>query len=194
MGPDEYHDAYPDRVDPGLDNNAYTNVMATWVLRRAIEVLDLLLLARREELSDRIGLRREEVEQWDAISRGMYVPFHRDGVISEFEGYEQLKELDWLASPSATTKSSADRPASPPRALFGWGWGDVGRQTATCMVLVRAVVRAESSWDFLAVSPASFGSRGRVFFPGRERADAARRGCEQRRLSFSEQRRCKSRY
>ncbi len=45
MGPDEYHDAYPDRVDPGLDNNAYTNVMATWVLRRAIEVLDLLPFA-----------------------------------------------------------------------------------------------------------------------------------------------------
>ena len=28
MGPDEYHDGYPDRDEPGLDNNAYTNVMA----------------------------------------------------------------------------------------------------------------------------------------------------------------------
>ena len=32
MGPDEYHDGYPDRDEPGLDNNAYTNVMAAWVL------------------------------------------------------------------------------------------------------------------------------------------------------------------
>ena len=34
-GADEYHDGYPDRDEPGLDNNAYTNVMAAWVLCRA---------------------------------------------------------------------------------------------------------------------------------------------------------------
>ena len=32
MGPDEYHDGYPDARRAGLDNNAYTNVMAAWVL------------------------------------------------------------------------------------------------------------------------------------------------------------------
>ena len=41
MGPDEYHDAYPDADEPGLNNNAYTNVMAAWILSRAIEALDL---------------------------------------------------------------------------------------------------------------------------------------------------------
>ena len=25
----------------------------------------------------------------------MYVPFHDDGIISQFEGYEKLRELDW---------------------------------------------------------------------------------------------------
>jgi trehalose/maltose hydrolase-like predicted phosphorylase len=39
MGPDEYHDAYPWLGEPGLANNAYTNVMAVWVLCRALEVL-----------------------------------------------------------------------------------------------------------------------------------------------------------
>jgi alpha,alpha-trehalase len=28
MGPDEFHTRYPDAAEPGLDNNAYTNVMA----------------------------------------------------------------------------------------------------------------------------------------------------------------------
>ncbi|MGD9302129.1 MAG: trehalose-phosphatase, partial [Desulfobacterales bacterium] len=42
MGPDEYHDAYPDADRPGLDNNAYTNIMAVWVLNHAREMLDLL--------------------------------------------------------------------------------------------------------------------------------------------------------
>ncbi|MFE8993036.1 hypothetical protein ACFYMI_35480 [Streptomyces collinus] len=31
-GPDEYHDAYPGSPAPGLDDNAYTNVTAAWVL------------------------------------------------------------------------------------------------------------------------------------------------------------------
>jgi trehalose/maltose hydrolase-like predicted phosphorylase len=47
MGPDEYHDAYPDAASPGLDNNAYTNLMVVWVLRRALDLLDLLPDPRR---------------------------------------------------------------------------------------------------------------------------------------------------
>src|SRR5262245_3186677 len=42
MGPDEFHEGYPDAPTPGLNNNAYTNLMAVWVLCRALEVLDLL--------------------------------------------------------------------------------------------------------------------------------------------------------
>ena len=53
MGPDEYHDAYPGAERPGLDDNAYTNVIAAWVLRRALDVLDdLPELPRRELLRD----------------------------------------------------------------------------------------------------------------------------------------------
>jgi trehalose/maltose hydrolase-like predicted phosphorylase len=95
MGPDEYHDGYPDRDEPGLDNNAYTNVMAAWVLCRALETLDLLPDHRRVELSERIGLAREELERWDEISRKLLVPFHDGDIISQFEGYGDLEELDW---------------------------------------------------------------------------------------------------
>ena len=31
------------------------------------------------------------------MSRKMFVPFHGDGIISQFEGYEELEELDWEA-------------------------------------------------------------------------------------------------
>jgi trehalose/maltose hydrolase-like predicted phosphorylase len=31
------------------------------------------------------------------MSRKMFVPFHGDGIISQFEGYEDLEELDWDA-------------------------------------------------------------------------------------------------
>jgi len=98
MGPDEFHTAYPGR-DPseegGLDNNAYTNVMVSWSLTRALDVLDLLPDPRRRELCDSLGLSDEELRSWDDISRNLIVPFGDDGVINQFEGYEELKEFDW---------------------------------------------------------------------------------------------------
>ncbi|MFF8941557.1 glycoside hydrolase family 65 protein [Streptomyces sp. NPDC014864] len=94
MGPDEYHDAYPGAVRPGLDDNAYTNVTAAWVLTRALETMRILPEPRRRELVERIGLDGGELEQWEDVSRTLYVPFH-DGVVSQFEGYGDLAELDW---------------------------------------------------------------------------------------------------
>jgi alpha,alpha-trehalase len=96
MGPDEYHDGYPGPALPGLRNNAYTNVMTVWVLCRALEILDLLPDQHAREVSDQLGLTTAELDRWDEISRKMRVCFHSDGVISQFEGYDDLEELDWL--------------------------------------------------------------------------------------------------
>ncbi len=95
MGPDEFHERYPGATEGGLRNNAYTNVMAAWIAETAQRVLELLPASRRDALRARIGLTDEEVDTWQQMSRRMYVPFHRDGVISQFEGYEDLEELDW---------------------------------------------------------------------------------------------------
>ena len=97
MGPDEYHEKYPDasEEDAGLDDNAYTNVMTVWVLMRALEIIDDLAPPHREELVENLGLRRQELDHWEDITRKMYVPFHGDRIISQFEGYEELEELDW---------------------------------------------------------------------------------------------------
>jgi alpha,alpha-trehalase len=94
MGPDEYHDAYPGAPEPGIHNNAYTNVMAAWVLSRALDLLELLPEYHRQELWEELHLTREEVDGWEDASRKMFVPQH-DGVISQFEGYEKLEEFDW---------------------------------------------------------------------------------------------------
>ncbi len=96
MGPDEYHDAYPDAEEPGLNNNAYTNIMAAWTLCRAKEALDLLRPHRLREIWERLSLELEELEEWDEISRKLKIPFHDDGIISQFEGYEDLEEFDWM--------------------------------------------------------------------------------------------------
>ena len=95
MGPDEFHDAYPDANEPGINNNAYTNVMAVWVLCRALEAIELLPDMQHQALVEKLELKTEELEKWEDISRKMQVPFHGDGIISQFEGYDKLEEFDW---------------------------------------------------------------------------------------------------
>jgi trehalose/maltose hydrolase-like predicted phosphorylase len=95
MGPDEFHEKYPGATEGGLRNNAYTNVMAAWIAETALRVLELLPSSRREALRRRIGLTDEEIHTWQQMTRRMFIPFHTDGIISQFEGYEDLKELDW---------------------------------------------------------------------------------------------------
>ena len=94
MGPDEYHEGYPDREEPGLDNNAYTNLMAVWCLCRAFDTLELLPHRSAQDLKERLSLSERELDHWRDVSHKMRVCFH-EGVISQFEGYENLAELDW---------------------------------------------------------------------------------------------------
>ncbi|MEU6237980.1 glycosyl hydrolase family 65 protein [Kitasatospora sp. NPDC047058] len=96
LGPDEYHDAYPWADGPGLDDNAYTNLLASWVLARARDTLRLLPGYRRDELLERLALDDNELARWREVGRRLHVPFH-DGVLSQFDGYERLAELDWTA-------------------------------------------------------------------------------------------------
>ena len=94
VGPDEYHDGYPDRSWPGVDNNSYTNVMAVWCLCRGLDVLTTLSPELVHDLRERLSLSEAETQHWDDVSRKMKVCFH-EGVISQFESYEALEELDW---------------------------------------------------------------------------------------------------
>ncbi|MFE0653509.1 glycoside hydrolase family 65 protein [Streptomyces sp. NPDC059534] len=94
VGPDEYHDGYPDATVPGIDDNAYTNATAAWVLARGLDLLGELPAARRSELSQQLSLDDGELARWEDVSRRLYLPFHQ-GVVSQFEGYGDLAELDW---------------------------------------------------------------------------------------------------
>ncbi len=108
LGPDEYHSGYPGAAEPGLDNNAYTNLMAAWCLCRGLDVLERLPAPRAEALRERLGLEADEPTQWEAISRSLYLPFQADGLLDPFDGFRTLEppprvarrddepRLDWL--------------------------------------------------------------------------------------------------
>src|SRR5699024_1460244 len=94
MGPDEYHDGYPETPGSGLRNNAYTNVLASWMLRHTASLVRELD-SRDDPLSEWLDIFEDELQRWEHIAARLRVPFHQDGVISQFEGYEDLLEFDW---------------------------------------------------------------------------------------------------
>lgn len=95
MGPDEFHDGYPGTPGSGLRNNSYTNVMASWVMQRAADAVDLLRPRYADTFWKRVRVRPGEVDRWRRVASRLRVPFHADGIISQFDGYENLKEFDW---------------------------------------------------------------------------------------------------
>ncbi|MBX6749003.1 MAG: family 65 glycosyl hydrolase [Micromonosporaceae bacterium] len=94
VGPDELHDAYPDSSTPGVANNAYTNLMTVWLLRRALEVTTLLACDNAANPTDAFGVTDEERARWRDITTRMYVPWHDEQIISQFDGYADLKPFD----------------------------------------------------------------------------------------------------
>ncbi|AOS64233.1 glycoside hydrolase family 65 protein [Actinoalloteichus hymeniacidonis] len=95
VGPDEYHTAYPDTDRAGIDNHAYTNIMTAWLCRVAADAVRSLPADRRSELIEQLRLDHREFDRWRRMTRKLFVPFHDDGVISQYEGYNHLAELDW---------------------------------------------------------------------------------------------------
>lgn len=99
IGPDEYHNRYPDSDQPGLDNNAYTNIMAVWTLDCAERLLKLVGSEQAASLREQLQIDEAELARWRDIGTRMYLPLRDDGVLSEFEGFDDLKEppATWLA-------------------------------------------------------------------------------------------------
>ena len=63
VGPDEYHE--------GVDDNAYTNVLARWNIRRAADALTWLTGVDRDRakaLRERLQLKDRELAQWSQVA------------------------------------------------------------------------------------------------------------------------------
>ncbi|HKK62526.1 MAG TPA: hypothetical protein VJ951_08195, partial [Bacteroidales bacterium] len=92
MGPDEYHTHYPDSERPGLNNNAYTNFMAVWVIRSTLELFKILDEKIINELIQKVGFTDKDMERCEALIKKMYIPFNKKGIIMQFEGFDKLKD------------------------------------------------------------------------------------------------------
>ena len=97
MGPDEFHEKFPGSKKPGINDNAYTNVLIAWTLFTSAELLALLPPSNKKQLMKKLKLSQKEVDSWEHIARRMKIFINAKGIISQFEGYFKLKELDWQA-------------------------------------------------------------------------------------------------
>jgi trehalose/maltose hydrolase-like predicted phosphorylase len=97
MGPDEFHEKYPQASldEGGFRDNCYTNFMTAWLLDSTNELLNSLGKVEQNEIRERLNLQEIEVEEWRAITTRMKIPFAHDLVLSQFDGYMDLQELDW---------------------------------------------------------------------------------------------------
>jgi len=95
MGPDEFHEKLPDSSEGGLTDNAYTNIMVSWILDRAIALLEELTPGKSDPILDRLSLKEADLDRWNRIRHNLALHISDEGVVEQFRGYFDLEELDW---------------------------------------------------------------------------------------------------
>lgn len=96
MGPDEFHEKYPNSTEGGLKDNTYTNLMVVWSMRRAKDLAEAMSEEAKATIFDKIDLTGEELGYWKEISENMNIVI-QDDILAQYDGYFDLKELDWDA-------------------------------------------------------------------------------------------------
>ncbi|MEN8117412.1 MAG: glycosyl hydrolase family 65 protein [Bacteroidota bacterium] len=97
MGPDEFHEEHKKSPGGGLKDNTYTNIMVAWLFVKAFEILEKLPENSKDKITSKIELSGEEIEIWKDIVENLNIPVSEEGIIEQFDGYFELKELDWDA-------------------------------------------------------------------------------------------------
>ena len=95
MGPDEFHEKYPGSEEGGIKNNAYTNIMVSWLFKKAESLYALLPGDKMRETCKKPGFEEEEIQNWQVIRKKLKLEISDEGIIAQFEGYFKLKDLDW---------------------------------------------------------------------------------------------------
>ncbi len=91
MGPDEFHEHSDLCKDGGLKDNTYTNLMVSWLFNKADEITEIV----GEKRMLNLGFSQWERKKWSEISTKINLIINDDGILAQYDGYFELKELDW---------------------------------------------------------------------------------------------------
>lgn len=95
MGPDEFHEKLPGSGKGGLKDNAYSNIMVSWMMDKAFRILEELDPGQKERILKMLALGPEDLQRWERIMHGLALHISENGVVEQFSGYFGLEELDW---------------------------------------------------------------------------------------------------
>ncbi|MCK5857074.1 MAG: beta-phosphoglucomutase family hydrolase [Bacteroidales bacterium] len=95
MGPDEFHEAYPNSNEGGIRDNAYTNLMSVWMWNQINDILPKINTKALAKVYTKIKFASDELEIWNRIASNMNLVVSQDGIIAQYDGYFDLEELDW---------------------------------------------------------------------------------------------------
>jgi len=95
MGPDEFHEKYEDTDEGGLKDNAYTNLMVAWMFSKAGELLAIMPEQKKKQVCDKLRMTGGETERWNDIASRLNLVISPEGIIAQYDGYFDLKELDF---------------------------------------------------------------------------------------------------
>ncbi len=97
MGPDEFHEKYKGSEKGGLADNAYTNIMLAWCIEKTNDILDMISPEDKDSLLSKLDLSSKEIERFSDVAKKLKLVISDESIISQFDGYFDLKELDWDA-------------------------------------------------------------------------------------------------
>ena len=95
MGPDEFHEKLPGSTEGGLTDNAYSNIMVSWMLDKALRIAGEISADHRKRVLSKLEITDQELEHWDEVRQKLALGLNDEGVIEQFMGYFGLEELDW---------------------------------------------------------------------------------------------------
>lgn len=90
MGPDEFHEEYPDSETPGLANNAYTNVMVSWLFDTMAKMAKIFPDTFDELTSDGEAM----LQQLADIRTHLNLELTTDGLLAQYKGFFDLSDID----------------------------------------------------------------------------------------------------
>lgn len=94
MGPDEFHEGYPQSKTSGLKNNAYTNIMVSWLFKQINDLITNENSDIMEDIFQKTNFTTVDLQKINDIRHNLKLDFKGD-ILGQFEGYFNLKELDF---------------------------------------------------------------------------------------------------
>ncbi|MBT9671400.1 glycoside hydrolase family 65 protein [Secundilactobacillus kimchicus] len=95
MGPDEFHENYPNASEPGLTNNTYTNLMVAWLFNYLVELQPKLSRQTIKTVNEKSAFDPALLQKMTDISHKLKLDINENGILAQFEGYFKLPSLNF---------------------------------------------------------------------------------------------------